>query len=302
MSSKVEKILSQAVNFEKLANDSLVSEAKKKENKLDPKAKVRNRGTVCVPAESAKDKKNHFPIKNEGQARNALARVHQYSSVPEWYSGSLKSLQDLVARKVKVKYPKIDVGGKDSKKKKSAYYDALLLKLAQQTVPTGHKLNTENVEQEWKDYEASQQPGVRQPVSFQRGGPGGDPNAIVNNEGKIDWSKIPADQQPQLSPPTIELDDVPPTPAKPAGQPAAKPSAYYYIPEVEQFQKWVLSQGSKELGPGGADGKLGPKTLASLLKRFPNADNDSSKALQDWMAYQAKMGYGKKPAAQPSGV
>jgi len=123
MPNNVEQVLLQAVEFEKSATDSLVAEAKKKDKKLDPKAKVRNRGTVCVPAESAKDKKDHFPINNEAQARNALARVNQYSSAPDWYSGSLQSLVNLVARKVKAKYPSIEVSekakkpGKDGKKK-----------------------------------------------------------------------------------------------------------------------------------------------------------------------------------------
>lgn len=117
MSYTAEELLKLASNYDSLATKALVVEAKKKENKkLDPKAKVRNRGTVCVPAEQAKDKKDHFPINDEGQARNALARVHQYSSAPEWYKGSLKGLQDLVSRKVKAKYPKIDVGGKKEKK------------------------------------------------------------------------------------------------------------------------------------------------------------------------------------------
>lgn len=127
MVSKVEQILEQAIAFEKSAVGSLVKEAKEKK-KLDPKAKVRNRGTVCVPAESAKDKKDHFPINDEGQARNALARVHQYSSVPEWYSGSLSGLQALVARKVKAKYPKIDVGGKKEKKSFVDISDTLVAK------------------------------------------------------------------------------------------------------------------------------------------------------------------------------
>jgi hypothetical protein len=110
----------------------LVVTAKKKEKKkLDPKAKVRNRGTVCVSAEQAKDKKDHFPINDEGQARNALARVQQLTSAP-WYKGSLEGLKALVARKVKSKYPGINVGGKDSKKKASEYYDSLLSKFAQQ--------------------------------------------------------------------------------------------------------------------------------------------------------------------------
>ncbi len=116
MSQSADQLLKMSVNYEQLANESLLATAAKKEKKLDPKAKVRNRGTVCVPAEKAKDKKDHFPINDADQARNALARVHQYSSKPEWWSGSLKGLQDLVARKVKAKYPKIDVGGKKEKK------------------------------------------------------------------------------------------------------------------------------------------------------------------------------------------
>lgn len=121
MSQTAEQLLKMSANYEQLANESLLVTAKKKEKKLDPKAKVRNRGTVCVPAESAKDKKDHFPINDEDQARNALARVHQYSSAPEWYKGSLQGLQALVARKVKAKYPKIDVGGK--KKEKKSYVE-----------------------------------------------------------------------------------------------------------------------------------------------------------------------------------
>jgi hypothetical protein len=100
-----------AQTIEKLA-------AAKKKKKLDPKAKVRNRGTVCVPASSAKDKKDHFPINNIDQARNALARVHQYSSTPSWYKGSLKGLQALVSRKVHSKYP--GIGKSDKKKSKKS--------------------------------------------------------------------------------------------------------------------------------------------------------------------------------------
>jgi hypothetical protein len=111
-------------------------EAKKKEKKkLDPKAKVRNRGTVCVPASSAKDKKDHFPINSESQARNALARVHQYSAAPPWYNGSLKSLQELVSRKVHSKYKGI---GKSDKKKKSSL-QIVLEKYATIPLPPGLK-------------------------------------------------------------------------------------------------------------------------------------------------------------------
>ena len=118
MSRDTNKLLKITCNYEKIGLTSLIIEAKKKEKKkLDPKAKVRNRGTVCVPAERAKDKKDHFPINDEGQARNALARVHQYSSAPSWYSGSLKGLQSLVSGKVHSKYP--GIGKADKKKKKS---------------------------------------------------------------------------------------------------------------------------------------------------------------------------------------
>lgn len=134
MSFSPEQLIKMAVNYEHLAmeslftaTNSLLATGKSKEKKLDPKAKVRNRGTVCVPAEKAKDKKDHFPINDADQARNALSRVHQYSSKPEWWSGSLKGLQDLVSRKVKAKYPKIDVGGK---KEKKSSLEVLLTKYA----------------------------------------------------------------------------------------------------------------------------------------------------------------------------
>lgn len=114
MTHNIEELLVIANQFEKIAED-----------KLDPKAKVRNRGIVCVPASSAKDKQDHFPIDSIDQARNALARVHQYSKVPSWYNGSLKGLQDLVSRKVHSKYPAI---GKE--KKKSSALEILMVKYA----------------------------------------------------------------------------------------------------------------------------------------------------------------------------
>src|SRR5271166_1662690 len=69
--------------------------AKKEKKKLDPKAKLRNRGTVCVPAERAKDKKDHFPINDADQARNALSRVEGLTSAP-WFKGTLDGLRALV--------------------------------------------------------------------------------------------------------------------------------------------------------------------------------------------------------------
>ena len=80
------------------------------EEDKDPDAKVRNRGNVVFPADSSKvkDDKDHFPINSESQARNALSRASQYSSVPSWYGGSLSGLVGAVQRKVKAKYPGIE--------------------------------------------------------------------------------------------------------------------------------------------------------------------------------------------------
>lgn len=111
MSKNADKLLSLATQYESKSLELA------KSAKTDPKAKVRNRGKVVFPAESSnvKDKKDHFPINDADQARNALARVHQYSKVPSWYKGSLKGLQEAVARAVKKHYKGIDVGGKDKK-------------------------------------------------------------------------------------------------------------------------------------------------------------------------------------------
>ena len=85
--------------------------------KEDPNAAVRNRGNVVFPAGSkkVKDNKDHFPINNADQARNALSRVAQYSSVPPWYSGSLSELQSAVRNAVSRKYKDINVtkGGEE---------------------------------------------------------------------------------------------------------------------------------------------------------------------------------------------
>lgn len=80
---------------------------------LDPKAKVKNRGDVVLGSEAitVKDSKDHFPINNIRQARNALARVAQFESSPSWYEGSLADLQTLVRKAVKNKYPSIEIKG-----------------------------------------------------------------------------------------------------------------------------------------------------------------------------------------------
>jgi hypothetical protein len=94
-----------------------LAEKKKEKKKLDPKAKVRSRGDCCLPAEHSmvKDKKDHYPINDIDQARNAISRVNQMSAAPPWFKGSLKSLINIVYRKVHAKYPSIKI---DTKKKK----------------------------------------------------------------------------------------------------------------------------------------------------------------------------------------
>ena len=94
--------------------EEFVNESKKK----DPEAKLRNRGNVVFPAGSknVKDDKDHFPLNSIEQSRNALARVAQYKEVPEWYGGSLEKLIKKVQKKVKRKYPEIEVTEKSEDK------------------------------------------------------------------------------------------------------------------------------------------------------------------------------------------
>lgn len=55
------------------------------------------------------DDKGHFPIPDIAHARNALARVNQYSESPEWYKGNLKSLKEAVVRAVAHNFKSIKV-------------------------------------------------------------------------------------------------------------------------------------------------------------------------------------------------
>lgn len=93
------------------------------------KVKARARGTCCLPAEHSmvKDNKDHYPINDAAQARNALSRVSQHSGVPPWFRGTLSSLVNIVRRKVKAKYPSIEVS---TDNKKRAERVGLLTKLA----------------------------------------------------------------------------------------------------------------------------------------------------------------------------
>lgn len=81
------------------------------------KLAAESRGDCVFKANSGKNKssKDRFPINDEAQARNALARANQYSSAPEWYSGDLQSLVSAVDRKVHAKYPGIKETSKSTK-------------------------------------------------------------------------------------------------------------------------------------------------------------------------------------------
>lgn len=92
--------------FEQIEEIDVVEEGEK-----DPKAKVRNKSNPVFDAKSdkVKDDKDHFPLGNENQARNALAQANKYKRKPKWYTGSLKELKAAVASAVKKEYPSIEV-------------------------------------------------------------------------------------------------------------------------------------------------------------------------------------------------
>ena len=84
--------------------------------KTDPDAEVRHRGHCVFPAEDSKvkDNKDHFPINNKKQGRNALARVNQYDKAPTWFDGTLEEVKDKVVDAVKNKFSSIDVNEEDA--------------------------------------------------------------------------------------------------------------------------------------------------------------------------------------------
>jgi len=92
---KAQDVLQLAESFEKVAK----------------KVKGRNRPSPVFQSShpKVKDNKDHFPLGDENQARNALARASQYDSAPEWWSGSLQELVSAVQRAVKGKYPSIKI-------------------------------------------------------------------------------------------------------------------------------------------------------------------------------------------------
>lgn len=90
------------IEGEKVEGDVL-EEGKKKDEKKK-KGKLLGKDSNKI-----KDGGEHFPIDTIVRGRNALSRCSQYDSVPSWFDGSLKELQDMVKRAVHKKYPSIEI-------------------------------------------------------------------------------------------------------------------------------------------------------------------------------------------------
>jgi len=74
--------------------------------------KARNRPKPVFQSTHPKvtDNKDHYPLGDENQARNAWARANQYNGkAPSWWSGSVSELKNAVKRKVKSLYPNIKI-------------------------------------------------------------------------------------------------------------------------------------------------------------------------------------------------
>lgn len=102
----LKKLLISSGDKNVIVEDEIIEEGKK-----NPKAKVRNRPNPIFDSKSpkVKDDRDHFPIGNIRQARNALARAAQFSSAPKWYRGSLSEFKSAVKRAVKKAYPSIEI-------------------------------------------------------------------------------------------------------------------------------------------------------------------------------------------------
>ena len=127
---------------------------------------MRNRGSVVFPAgsSSVKDNKDHYPINNINQARNALARASQHKSSPPWYSGSLSSLVSAVRRAVHSKYPKIKETEKSKNPKKGYELIDNMLTLAKtgslEDVKKKLMINAQEILREREDLSSPEDEGV----------------------------------------------------------------------------------------------------------------------------------------------
>jgi hypothetical protein len=66
-------------------------------------------GTIAgQPSDALLDKKNHFPVITETQARSSMARVMQLDESPAWYSGTIAQLRQEVYAGIMELHPDIE--------------------------------------------------------------------------------------------------------------------------------------------------------------------------------------------------
>jgi len=85
----------------------LLLEAKKVDTKKIKAEKPKKKPLPIFDKKSPKviDKKEHFPIGTEAQAKKALEQVKKIDKTPKWYKGEVKDLKATVMKTVKKEYP-----------------------------------------------------------------------------------------------------------------------------------------------------------------------------------------------------
>lgn len=154
-----EDLLKLASKFEAdltIYDETLTKEAK--ERMLDPKAKVRNRGTCVFPAGKGRNKsqKDRYPINTESQAKSALRYAVAQKSAP-WFSGTVEEMRKAVQSAVYRKYPGLKKRHKEREKKSSELNELieLITKFAEEVsvIPSEqslkhlHQLEKEDIDQ-----------------------------------------------------------------------------------------------------------------------------------------------------------
>lgn len=84
------------------------------------KGKDKKGADAVFPADHAKvtDKKEHFPLGTEAQAKKALDQSAKLKEVPSWFKGTLKELVSAVTKAVKKAFPDLDTSDKAKKPSK----------------------------------------------------------------------------------------------------------------------------------------------------------------------------------------
>ena len=86
----------------------------KTSNRMLPEKGVKQRARPNPAFDSTdkrvKDNKDHFPLGSLSQAKNAWARVNQYSKAPDWWNGTLTELKQELKKAIKKKYKSYNPG------------------------------------------------------------------------------------------------------------------------------------------------------------------------------------------------